>query len=217
MKYRTVIFDLDGTLLHTLEDLLDNLEASFDSLGLKGNFTREEMESFLGSGKKTQMERALLSRNYSLDFLPALDQALSVRYETNAENKTRPFDGIVPLLEALKSRGILVLCLTNKPHPVALKVVNTYFNGLVEATYGVQSDGVTKPHPIMVENTLLKHQLKREEVLYVGDSDIDMLTANNGGLDSCFVTWGYVKRQDVEQYSPKYIVDEPLDILKIID
>lgn len=217
MKYNAVIFDLDGTLLHTLEDLLDNLNFAFEKLGLNGNFNREEMESFLGSGKKAQMERALQSRGYSLDLIPALDELLSVRYELNAENKTRPFDGIIDLLNYLKAHQIKAICLTNKPHNVAVKVIDRYFAGLIEATYGVKDDGIVKPNPILVEQTLAKHSLKAEETLYVGDSDIDMLTAKNGHLDGVFVTWGYVRLHEVTQYEPKYIVDKPSQIIDILN
>lgn len=217
MSYNAVIFDLDGTLLHTLDDLLDNLEYAFSKLGLNGNFTRVEMESFLGSGKKAQMERALMSRGYSLDLLPQLDKELSVRYELNAENKTRPFPGILDLLNYLHEKGMPAICLTNKPHNVALKVVEKYFGDLIIATYGVKEDGIVKPNPILVDQILAKHGLNDKEILYVGDSDIDMLTAKNGKLDACFVTWGYVRKQAVFHYNPKYIVDNTDEIKHIIE
>lgn len=216
MNYNAVIFDLDGTLLHTLEDLLDNLEYAFASLGLKGGFTREEMESFLGSGKVAQMERALASRQYSLELLPKLNDALSIRYELNAENKTRPFPGIVALLEWLKLNNIPTLCLTNKPHNVAVKVVEKYFPGLVLATYGIRENEPVKPDPSLVEKVLKNHNLDAKHVLYVGDSDVDMMTAKNGHLASCFVTWGYVRKNNVYQYNPKYVVDHPKEIEAIL-
>jgi len=216
MNYKAVIFDLDGTLLHTIEDLLDNLEYAFKKLGLKGDFTRQEMESFLGSGKKAQVERALLARGYSLDLFAALDAALSVRYELNAENKTRPFDGIIDLLHYLKNSNIPAICLTNKPHDVAVKVVDTYFPGLILATYGIKPNAPVKPHPSIVEAVLKAHDLKAKDVLYVGDSDIDMMTANNGHLDAVFVNWGYVRLKEVAKYKPKFVVDHPLEIVKLI-
>lgn len=217
MKYKALIFDLDGTLLHTLDDLLDNLEYAFKKLGLRGDFSYEEMESFLGSGKKAQVERALLSRGYSLDLYQDLDAALSVRYELNAENKTRPFNGVIELLNYLKANNIPAFCLTNKPHHVALKVIETYFPNLITATYGVTPNGPVKPDPVLVETLLRDHQLQRDQVLYVGDSDIDMLTANHGHLDAVFVTYGYVRLEKVKQYRPKYVVSHALDIIKIVE
>lgn len=217
MKYNAVIFDLDGTLLHTLEDLLDNLNYAFNQVGLKGDFTLEEMETFLGSGKKAQLERALLSRGYGLEHFDKIDHVLSIRYKDNAENKTKPFDGIIELLTYLKNNKTPAICLTNKPHEVALKVIDTYFPHLITATYGIRPNAAVKPDPSLVNNVLFVHKLNREEVLYVGDSDIDMMTANNGKLDSVFVTWGYVRFKDVEQYHPMYVVDHPLEIITILN
>lgn len=216
MKYKAVIFDLDGTLLDTLNDLLDNLEDAFKSLNLKGDFTREEMESFIGSGKKAQVERALLARGYSLDLYEKLNAALTIRYELNAVNKTRPFAGVIELLEFLKAQAIPALCLTNKPHDVALEVVQNYFPNLILATYGVKPDGFVKPHPSLVETVLKTYNLNHKEVLYVGDSDIDMLTANNGKLDAVFVTWGYVRYKVVAHLKPKFVVDNPQEIVDIV-
>lgn len=217
MKYSTVIFDLDGTLLDTIEDLLDNLNGAFAQLNLVGNFQRLDMESFLGSGKRVQIERALLARGYSLDLCDQVDHALSSRYIDNAENKTAPYPGILTLLKALKEQGVKVICLTNKPHDVAVKIVNHYFGDLVLATYGIKPSAPTKPDPILVENTLKMHGLTPQEVLYVGDSDIDMMTANNGHLDGCFVEWGYVRLAEVRKFNPKYIVQDALDILAIVN
>lgn len=216
MKYNAVIFDLDGTLLDTIEDLLDNLNAAFAALNLRGNFIQSEMETFLGSGKKVQIERALVSRGYPLSLYEKVDEALSVRYINNAENKTAPYQGIIELLKELKTLGIKAICLTNKPHDVAIKVVKTYFNDLILATYGVKPHSPVKPDRILVENTLKLHGLNANEVLYVGDSDVDMMTANNGNLDSCFVKWGYVRLSEVMKYHPKYIVSFPLEILDIV-
>ncbi len=217
MKYRAVIFDLDGTLLDTIDDLLDNLEHAFKSLNMRGGFSRQEMESFLGSGKKAQVERALLARGYGLDRYDELNQALSIRYELNAENKTKPFEGIVSLLASLKQKGVAAFCLTNKPHDVAVKVTKAYFPSLLVATYGIRPNSPVKPDPVLVDNMLKAHGLNRENTLYVGDSDVDMMTANQGGLDSVFVTWGYVRQEQVEQYRPKYIVSSPADIMNIIE
>lgn len=216
MGYKAVIFDLDGTLLDTIYDLQDNLNEAFATLGLQGDFSKEEMETFLGSGKVAQIKRALSSRGYSHDLYSQVDEVLSIRYLDNAENKTKPFRGIVTLLKRLKALQIPVICLTNKPHEVALKVVNTYFKNLIVATYGIKVGAPVKPDPILIENTLKLHGLNRNDVLYVGDSDVDMLTANNGKLDACFVTWGYVRLSEVAKYQPKYIVRFPREILHIV-
>lgn len=216
MKYKAVIFDMDGTLLETIYDLQDNLNYTFKSLGLNGDFTRREMETFLGSGKKVQILRALSARNYSHNLLPQIDRKLSEVYAENISNKTHPYEGMLEVLEKLAKNNIIALCLTNKPHFVALEVADHYFGKLLIDTRGDKGDGITKPNPLMLNEFMKKHGLSKEEVLYVGDSDIDMATANNSEIDNVFVTYGYCRLEEVSNFNIKYIANHPLDILKFL-
>lgn len=217
MNIKAVIFDLDGTLLDTIPDLVDNLNYTFKHLNLSGDFTFAEMETFIGSGKKQQIIRALSSRNYDLSHYSAVNDKLSEVYAGNISSKTKPFEGVEKLLIALKDKGIKIICLTNKPHDVALEVIDHYFPNTFDFVLGDRGNGIVKPDKRLLDSVLTTFNLTNNQALYVGDSDVDMETANNSNVTSVFVTYGYTRLSKVEIHNPKIVVNNAFDILKYVN
>lgn len=215
MSYNAVIFDLDGTLVDTLDDLTDSVNFALSSFGFPKR-NREEVRSFVGNGVR---------RLVYLSVPDGTDEETSEKclgvfrehYKNNSRNKTKPYDGIIPLLEKLCDSGVKTAVVTNKMQAAAKDIVEFYFGDKISLTVG-QVDGVAqKPNPDGVLFALEKLGAEKESTVYVGDSEVDCLTARNAGVDCIGVTWGFRSAQTLKESGAKIIVDEPLDILKEIN
>lgn len=208
-QFTHIIFDLDGTLLDTIPELLFNLNKTFNELGLKGNFNEVEMASFLGSGKDEQIRRAMKARNIKEVEFANINRLLSVYYAQNTIGKTTVFKGVLETIKALKARNIPLYVATNKPQNVALSVVDHFFGSdtflVVRGDYG---DGIVKPNPLFLK-TVIDVIGSGENVhpLFVGDSMIDYKAAKNANLTTAIVPHGYDE-------SVLKIVDKKLILLK---
>ncbi len=204
-----VIFDLDGTLLDTIPELLFNLNKTFNELGLKGDFNEKEMASFLGSGKDEQIRRAMKARNIKEDEFAKINRLLSAYYAQNTIGRTTVFNDVLVTIETLKARKTPLYVATNKPQKVALSVVDHFFGPntflLVRGDYG---DGIVKPNPLFLKTVITAIGEGAEiRPLFVGDSMIDYKTAKNANLVTAIVPHGYDE-------SVLNIVDRKLILLK---
>ncbi len=209
--YKTIIFDLDGTLLDTLDDLTSATNAALHTFGQPVR-TREEVRSFVGNGIKKLMERALGER------VDLLDEALEVfkqYYGEHCAEKTKPYEGILPLLEALRKRGTKTAVLSNKADFAVKKLAEEYFPDLLLMAVGEnEAAGIRKkPAPDSLFTVMKALDSAREDTLYVGDSEVDVQTARNAGVDCLCVTWGFRDREFLQEYGEKRFVDDPVDIL----
>ncbi len=187
--YRMVIFDLDGTLLNTLDDLAD---AGNYALALCG-FPVHDVEKykyFVGNGIPKLIERILPAEYKNISFEKAYE-AFNSYYAVHMNDKTRPYDGIDAMLCELKRHKINSVVVTNKSAKFAGKIVNYYFGNMIEATYGSVEGFPKKPDPHWVNKAISDYGYDRKDIIYVGDSGVDMETAKNAGLFSCGVTWGF--------------------------
>lgn len=193
MTYKHFIFDLDGTLLDTLPDLLLNLNSTFRDLNLPGNFSAEEMATFLGSGKDTQIRRALNARDLDFDtHFARINALLSVYYERNTHNKTQVFPGIKEVLSELKVRGAKLYVATNKPVYATCTVIAHYFTSdTFLIVRGEEGDGIRKPDTLFFETIMNEINDPLSTVLLVGDSDVDYKSAKNLGIKCAIVPHGY--------------------------
>lgn len=211
--YETVIFDLDGTLLDTLDDLTTATNAALRHLGLPAR-TRKEVCSFVGNGIAKLIERALGETG-----APFFERALAFfkeYYAAHCSEKTKPYAGILPLLEELKKRGIKTAVLSNKADFAVKALAEEYFDGLLlEAVGENESAGIRKkPAPDALFAVMERLNAKKENAVYVGDSEVDIQTAKNAGVDCLCVTWGFRERAFLEENGGKTFVDEPMEILK---
>ncbi|OQC10297.1 MAG: Phosphoglycolate phosphatase, chromosomal [Tenericutes bacterium ADurb.Bin087] len=193
MNYKHIIFDLDGTLLDTIPDLLYNLNTTFSELGLPGKFSTAEMATFLGSGKDEQIRRALNARRLSHEkYFAKVNALLSVYYAKNTNTYTEIFPGIKETLAELKARGVKLYVATNKPDHVAKDVVRHYFgDNVFIKVRGDKGDGIIKPNPKFLNAIIKNINDPLETIMFVGDSYVDYMSAKNAGVKCAIVPHGY--------------------------
>lgn len=210
--YKTIVFDLDGTLLDTLDDLTDAVNAALTAYSLP-NRTREEVRAFIGNGIVKLMQRACGIENYP-DF-DGLLWAFKRHYKAHCADKTKPYDGVLELLCALKERGVKTAVLSNKADFAVKQLAKTYFDGmLLEAVGENEAAGIRKkPAPDALFSVMETLGASANETLYVGDSEVDIQTAANAGVDCLSVTWGFKDKDFLIENGGKIFADTPLEIL----
>ncbi|NLP34839.1 MAG: HAD family hydrolase [Clostridiales bacterium] len=214
MKYDTIIFDLDGTLLNTLDDLCDSVNATL----LKHNFPErslDEVRRFLGNGVGVLMRLAVPESCTDEEVAVYLEE-FKEHYKQNMENKTRPFDGIMELLLDLQRYNYKVAIVSNKFDPAVKALAKTYFGNLIPVAIGESSDVRRKPAPDSVFNAIKELGSDKQKTIYVGDSDIDVQTAKNAGIPCIGVTWGFRSREVLRNAGADYLIDTPREIFTII-
>lgn len=188
--YETVIFDLDGTLLDTLDDLWISVNAALQKFGLPSR-TREEVRCFIGNGIVKLMQRASGLQEGEL-FEKVLAE-FKAYYGEHCEDKTQPYEGIIPLLNRLKEKGIKAAVVSNKADFAVRKLADSYFpNLLLEAVGENEAEGIRKkPAPDSLLAVMERLGAGMRSTVYVGDSEVDIQTAKNAGVDCISVTWGF--------------------------
>lgn len=209
-----IVFDLDGTLLNTLEDLTDSVNFALNKFGFKER-TIEEIRSFVGDGVRVMMSRAIPDGLSNPNFENCLD-CFKEHYKDNMFNKTKPYDGIMEMLKHLKMNGIQVAVVSNKFDLAVKGLCKKYFGDLIPVAIGEnEAEGIRKkPAPDSVFKAIHEMKVRIENVIFVGDSDTDVLTAKNAEVDCIGCTWGFRDRQVLEKAGADYIVNSPDEILK---
>lgn len=213
-KYKAVIFDLDGTLLDTLEDLTDSCNQALAGLGYPAH-TVDEVRQFVGNGLGVMMERALPGGKSNPDYDKALDSMREI-YSGNYQNKTKAYPGVLDLIERLKERGVKMAIVSNKPDAQVKELAALYFTSIPEAAAIGENEAAgvrRKPFPDSVYTALKALGEDKETAVYVGDSDVDMATAKNSGLPCISVSWGFRTRGFLQEKGASPIVDRPEEIL----
>ncbi|MGN0537314.1 MAG: HAD family hydrolase [Acutalibacteraceae bacterium] len=213
-KYKAVIFDLDGTLLNTLEDLRDSVNYSLQKFGYPSR-TLSEIRNFVGNGIGNLIHRALPSEVSESEFQKVFDTFKSY-YAEHCNIKTRPYDGIMPLLERLKKEGYKLAIVSNKAD-FGVKALNRdYFNSLIDVALGEREGFRRKPEPDTVFAALEMLNVSKSETVYIGDSDVDIKTARNSGLDCISVDWGFRDRTFLIENGAKTIVSAPEELIDLL-
>lgn len=214
MSYQTILFDLDGTVLDTLDDLTESVNFALCHDGLPPR-SREEIRQFVGNGVAKLMERAIpQGREY-----PGFEACLALfreHYATHMEEKTRPYPGIPELLAELRQLGCRTAILSNKFDLAVKGLAERYFPRLIDIALGEGNGIPPKPAPNGVRTILTRLSCRPENALYIGDSDVDILTAQNAGLASVGVTWGFRSRAVLEQAGADWIVNTPEELLALV-
>lgn len=190
--YRAVIFDLDGTLLDTLDDLCDAVNVALSAHGYPAR-TREEVRAFVGNGVRLLIARALPGGESDSRFEEVFATFLSY-YAAHDRQKTAPYPGLVALLTSLQERGVHVAVVSNKFDAAVRELCAHYFGGLVEVAVGESPAVPKKPAPDTVLRAMQLLGVPAETCVYVGDSDVDIETAKNAGIPCISVLWGFRDR-----------------------
>lgn len=211
--YKTVIFDLDGTLLDTIGDLAAAGNYALEQMGLPVH-TVDEYKYFVGNGIPKLIERMMPADAPEADTQKAHD-LFSEYYERHETDRTAPYPGIAELLSEMRRRGLTALCCTNKDHVFAEKLLRSFFGDDLTEIVGAGRGFPHKPDPAAVNYLINKYSPKKTP-LYVGDSGVDMQTAVNAKADSCGVLWGFRKRDELEQFSPRYYAGNISELREVI-
>ena len=214
---KACIFDLDGTLTDTLESLAYSVKATLREMGLP-EITTEQCRRFVGDGAKVLMERSLLAAGEK--DLSRLEESLAVYrriFDENCTYHVTPYKGILELLEQLKMRGIKLAVLSNKPHGQTVDVVKQIFGeNVFDYVQGQCENLARKPDPSGVWKLLEEMGISREECLYVGDSEVDVKTAEAAGVQEIAVTWGFRDRVSLEKAGAMTLIDSPRELLAYV-
>ena len=201
MQKKLVIFDLDGTLLDTLDDLADAVNWALAQEQLPAR-TRDEMRAFVGNGIRKLIERAVPAGTE-----PARTDRVfadfKAHYADHCADKTQPYPGVIGLLERLRAQGIRTAVVSNKADFAVQTLCRDYFPGLVDCAVGERAGIPKKPAPDTVNEVLRQLNIPREQAVYVGDSEVDAATAYNAKMDGILVLWGFRDRQTLEQAGAK--------------
>lgn len=213
-KYDTVIFDLDGTLLNTLEDLTDSVNFA---LTLHGFPCREisEIRSFVGNGVARLMELSTPDGINNPKYEKCLED-FRQHYSGNMQNKTNMYEGIMELLKQLSKKNYKIAIVSNKFDAAVKKLNRIYFGEYIKVAIGESENVSKKPAPDTVFKALEELGSIASKSVYVGDSEVDVKTAKNSGIVCIGVTWGFRGREVLEERGADYIIDKPEELLKII-
>jgi phosphoglycolate phosphatase len=210
MRYPAVIFDMDGTVLNTLEDLLTSLNLTLDEFGLPRR-DLGEMRHFVGNGMRYQIECGA-----GPGAAPEkIDEMLPVyvkNYQVHGAEKTRPYEGVPEMIRRLRAAGCKTAVVSNKNDAAVRRLADLYFPGLFDVSVGEREGIRKKPAPDSVNEVLQKLGVSRQETVYVGDSEVDVQTAENAGLDLIAVGWGFRTREELLESGAKRIFSSPQEV-----
>lgn len=210
----TIVFDLDGTLLNTLEDLKDSVNYALERQGFPLR-DLNEIRSFVGNGIRLLMERAV-PENTPAETFEICFKDFCDYYKIHMEDKTAPYDGINDMLTNIKKAGFKTAIVTNKADFAAQDLCKRMFGDNIDFVVGSSDDRPNKPAPDGVFYALEKLNSKIENTVFVGDADTDILTAKNANLPSIGVLWGFRDREVIEEAGAEYIVESVNDLEKLL-
>lgn len=214
MSVNTVIFDLDGTLLYTLEDLTDSVNYALSEVNAPQR-TIQEIKSFLGNGVYILIKNALPEGADELKISKCIS-IFKEHYSQNMFNKTKPYDGIIDLLKQLKQNGYKTAVLSNKFDSAVKTLVTHYFDGLIDTAAGQKENIDKKPAPDGVNEIITELNADKSECIMVGDSEVDIQTANNSGIPCISVTWGYKDINFLYNNGAETLIYSPDELLELI-
>jgi phosphoglycolate phosphatase len=205
MKYKAAVFDLDGTLLNTLEDIADSVNEMLKMYSFPAR-SYEEIRSFVGNGARNLIRQSLPADASS----ELIDECLTVyitHYSNNMRNKTRPYDGVIPLLRELKEKGMKIAVCSNKGDANVKGLCAEYFGGLIDVAAGEVLGIKKKPAPDGVFKAIEDLRADPRDVVYIGDSEVDVITGRNAGIPFVGVSWGFRPREVLIAEGAEIIAD----------
>ncbi|MGN0438391.1 MAG: HAD family hydrolase [Lachnospiraceae bacterium] len=214
MRYKLAIFDMDGTILDTLEDLMDAVNFALEKNGFPVH-SIDNVRKFVGNGMWKLIERAV-PKGTSKELQIKVHDDFMDYYHIHCADKTKPYDGILDLLVVLQESGCKTAVVSNKADEAVHELCKQYFPGMFDCEIGARDGIANKPAPDSVNEVLKKLQLEKSDAVYIGDSDVDVATALNANLDSIIVTWGFRDRDFLSLQGAKVFADSTEEIRNII-
>ena len=212
---KLLIFDLDGTLLNTIADLAQSTNHALEKNGFPPHET-DEYRFFVGNGINKLFERALPPKARTEENIGLIRKDFLTFYDRHNTDYSQPYPGIPQLLRTLQGKGFRLAVASNKYQAATGKLIRHFFPDIrFVAVFGQRENVPTKPDPQVVHEIISLAGTAKTDVLYVGDSGVDMQTALNAGVDAAGVTWGFRPRTELEAFHPRCIVDHPEDILPL--
>ncbi|MGN0354253.1 MAG: HAD family hydrolase [Muricoprocola sp.] len=210
MKKDLVIFDLDGTLLDTLEDLKDSLNYALGVYEMPKR-SLDEVRCFVGNGIRKLIERGV-PEGTKAEMTDRVQAVFMEHYGEHCEDKTKPYDGIMEMLTKFREEEIHLAVVSNKADVAVKKLCDQYFPGIFDVTVGEREGVRKKPCPDSVREVLKACQIPKEQAVYVGDSEVDIETAKNAEMDAIIVDWGFREREFLLEKGAGCMVSSPKDI-----
>lgn len=213
MKYKAVVFDMDGTLLDTLKDLANSTNFALKACGFPKR-TADEIKSFVGNGVKKLIELSVpegTSKEEKEKCLIIFEK----HYLAHSQVDTKPYDGIIDLLTELKKRGIKTGVVSNKYHEALISVCDRFFGSLIDYAVGEKEGVPKKPAPDAVFECLKQLNSTKQDTIYVGDSDVDIKTAKNAELFFVGVSWGFRDEKFLRDNKADTIINVPTALLSL--
>jgi len=214
-QFEGLIFDLDGTLINSFEDIAD----AMNSVLQQHNFPIHETQAykhFVGNGLRN-LVRSTLPENHDEELVNKCLDSMIDLYRNNCLNKTKLYDGISDLLDELVSRKLKLTIFSNKADELTKKIVLALLpNWNFEAVIGLTTEAHKKPNPLVALQISDKLGIRPENMIYVGDSGVDMQTANNAGMYAVGALWGFRTKDELTLNGAKYFLNYPMDLIKIL-
>ena len=213
MDIKVIIFDLDGTLLNTLDDLADSTNLALAEFGYPPK-SIAEIKQYVGNGVAKLIERAIPNGKDNIHYNTCL-KIFKIIYAQNMYNKTAPYNGIINLLIELKEKNYKIAVVSNKFDLAVKELCQKYFPNLIDIAIGEnEAAGINKkPAPDTVNLALKQLKLTPNQAIYVGDSDVDILTAKNSNMPCISVTWGFRDIQFLKEHNANIIINDPKEII----
>ncbi|WP_307291823.1 HAD family hydrolase [Flavobacterium sp. SORGH_AS_0622] len=215
MKFKGIIFDLDGTLVNSLEDISDAMNTVLTGLNYPTH-TYDTYQYFIGSGLRNLVSKALPASNNSEEQIENCFDCMIDTYREVCTIKTKPYEGIVELLDNLASQNIKLAVFSNKADELTKKIAAEIFPDYFDAAVGLSTEELKKPNPFEALEISKNWNLKPEEILFVGDSDIDMQTAVNATMFPVGVSWGYRIEDELIASGAKVVIHNPSDLIQLL-
>ena len=215
MKYKGIIFDLDGTLVNSLEDISDAMNIVLKGLNYPTH-TYDTYQYFIGSGLRNLVSKALPSSNNKEEQIEICFEMMIQEYRKICTLKTKPYEGILELLDNLTSQNIKLAVFSNKADELTKKIASEIFPNHFDTAVGLSTEELKKPNPFEALEISRKWNFKPEEILFVGDSDIDMQTAQNANMFPVGVSWGYRTEEELKTSGAKLVINNASELIEIL-
>lgn len=213
-KYDLIIFDMDGTILDTLEDLTDSLNVVLSENGLPER-SLEEVRSFVGNGIRLLIERAV-PETTSADVINQVYRDFMEYYPLHCSDKTKAYEGIPELLSSLREEGYSTAVISNKADVAVQELCRQYFEDSFDFAVGEREGIQKKPAPDSVFEVMKRLQIEPERTVYVGDSEVDVETAKNAQITCIAVNWGFRSEECLKAQGAEIIISEPKELLALV-
>lgn len=212
---KAILFDMDGTVLNTLEDIKQSVNVALTQFGLPLK-SDEEIKLAVGNGARNLIEK-VVPKEYTNEKIEAVYKVYQAHYDQHSSDHTGPYPYILELLTKLKSLNYKLGVVSNKYEYLVKELNLTMFKGFFDVSIGEVKGIPIKPAPDMIEKALKELKINREETIYLGDTKTDMETAKNANIISVGVLWGFRGEEELRSHGAKYIIKNPLDLFTILE